>query len=287
MKAAGVEYEERMERLAEITYPKPLAELLEHAYGLYRRAHPWIADHPVSPKSVVREMYEQAMTFSDYVGHYELARVEGIVLRYLADAYKTLRHTVPDTTKSEDLQDLIEWLGEIVRQVDSSLVDEWEALRNPDAAADLSRDDDAPPPVTLNPRAFKVLVRNALFRRIELAAKDDADALAELDAEDAEGLAHTDEWEGPWTGQDWDEALGDYYDEHAEILTGPDARGPKLLFVEEGAQNSNRDKVWKVRQIVDDPAGDRDWVLRAEVDLAASDAAGRAVLRVLDFARLG
>ncbi len=287
MKAAGVEYEERMERLAEISYPKPLAELLEHAYGLYRRAHPWIADHPVSPKSVVREMYEQAMTFSDYVASYELARVEGIVLRYLADAYKTLRHTVPDTTKSEDLHDLIEWLGEIVRQVDSSLVDEWEALRNPAAAADLNQDDDAPPPVTLNPRAFRVLVRNALFRRIELAAKDDVDALAALDAEDAEGLAPTDEWDGPWDGDDWDEALGGYYDEHAEILTGPDARGPKLLFIEEGAENSNRDKVWKVRQIVDDPAGNRDWVLRAEVDLAASDAAGRAVLRVLDFARLG
>jgi superfamily II RNA helicase len=287
MKAAGVEYEERMERLAGISYPKPLSELLEHAYGLYRRAHPWIGDHPVGPKSVVREMYEQAMTFSDYVASYDLARVEGIVLRYLADAYKALRHTVPESTKSEDLHDLIEWLGEIVRQVDSSLVDEWEALRNPDAVVESARDDDAPPPVTLNPRAFKVLVRNALFRRIELAAKDDVEALAQLDAEDAEGLAPTDEWEGPWSADDWDGALGDYYDEHGEILTGPDARGPKLLLAEEGVVNSNRDKVWKVRQVVDDPAGNRDWILSAEVDLAASDAAGRAVLRVIDFARLG
>ncbi|HEU5331496.1 MAG TPA: DUF3516 domain-containing protein [Actinocrinis sp.] len=287
MKADGVEYEERMERLAQISYPKPLTELLEHAYTVYRRAHPWIGDHPVSPKSVVREMYEQAMTFSEYVAYYELARVEGIVLRYLADAYKTLRHTVPESTKSEDLHDLIEWLGEIVRQVDSSLVDEWEALRNPEAALELRAEDDAPPAVTLNPRAFKVLVRNALFRRIELAAKDDVDALAALDAEDAEGLEPTEEWDGAWSADDWDEALGDYYDEHAEIRTGPDARGPKLLFVEEGAQNSNQDTVWKVRQVVDDPAGNRDWILSAEVDLAASDAVGRAVLRVLDFARLG
>jgi superfamily II RNA helicase len=287
MKAAGVEYEERMERLAEISYPKPLADILDHAYNVYRRAHPWIGDHPVSPKSVVREMYEQAMTFSDYVSHYELARVEGIVLRYLADAYKTLRHTVPETIKSEDLHDLIEWLGEIVRQVDSSLVDEWEALQNPEAALELHPEDDAPPPVTRNPRAFRVLVRNALFRRIELAAQDDVDALAALDAEDGEGLEPTDDWDGPWSADDWDEALGDYYEEHEEIRTGPDARGPKLLFVEEGAENSNRDSVWKVRQVVDDPAGNRDWILSAEVDLAASDAAGRAVLRVLDFARLG
>ncbi len=292
MKAAGIEYEERMEALAEITYPKPLADLLAHAYDLYRRAHPWIGDHPVSPKSVVREMYEQAMTFSDYVAHYQLARVEGIVLRYLADAYKTLRHTVPDNTKSEDLHDLIEWLGEIVRQVDSSLVDEWEALANPDAITELQPDDDTPPPVTANRRAFRVLVRNALFRRVELAAQDDADALAELDAEDALvlqelNLPPTDEWDGPYSAGDWDDALGDYYDEHDEIRTGPDARGPRLLFVEEEERNSNQDAVWKVRQVIDDPAGDRDWILRAEVDLAASDAAGRAVLRVLDFARLG
>ena len=292
MKAAGIEYDERMEALAEISYPKPLAELLAHAYELYRRAHPWIGDHPVSPKSVVREMYEQAMTFSDYVAHYQLARVEGIVLRYLADAYKTLQHTVPDNTKSEDLHDLIEWLGEIVRQVDSSLVDEWEALANPDAITELQPDDDTPPPVTANRRAFRVLVRNALFRRVELAAKDDADALAELDAEDALvlqelALPPTDDWDGPFSAQDWDDALGDYYAEHDEILTGPDARGPRLLFVEEDEQNSNQDRIWKLRQVIDDPAGNRDWILRAEVDLAASDAAGRAVLRVHDFARLG
>jgi superfamily II RNA helicase len=293
MKAAGVEYEERMERLAQISYPKPLAELLAHAYEVYRRAHPWIGDHPVSPKSVVREMYEQAMTFSDYVAAYQLARAEGIVLRYLADAYKTLRHTVPQSTKSEDLQDLIEWLGEIVRQVDSSLVDEWEALTNPQAAAQLeAAADDSPPPVTANPRAFRVLVRNALFRRVELAARDDVGALADLDGEDALvlqelGLPATDEWDGAWGEQDWDEALGEYYDQHEQILTGPDARGPKLLFVQEDELNSNQDRVWKVRQVIDDPAGDRDWMLRAEVDLGASDAAGRAVLRVLDFARLG
>jgi hypothetical protein len=238
-------------------------------------------------------MYEQAMTFADYVAAYQLARAEGIVLRYLADAYKTLRHTVPESTKSEDLHDLIEWLGEIVRQVDSSLVDEWEALTNPDAAAELEATaDDTPPPVTANPRAFRVLVRNALFRRVELAAKDDVDALAELDADDALifqelGLPATQEWDGAWSADDWDEALGEYYEQHEEILTGPDARGPKLLFVQEDERNSNQDRVWKVRQVIDDPEGDRDWMLRAEVDLAASDAAGRAVLRVLDFARLG
>src|SRR3954463_2547525 len=131
MKADGVEYEERMERLQDITYPKPLEELLFHAYNTYRKSHPWVGDHPLSPKSVIRDMYERAMSFTELVSFYELARTEGIVLRYLASAYKALEHTIPDDLKSEDLEDLIAWLGETVRQVDSSLLDEWHQLGKP------------------------------------------------------------------------------------------------------------------------------------------------------------
>ena len=131
MKADGVAYEERMELLDGVTYPKPLADVLDGAYDIYRRGHPWVADYALSPKSVVRDMYERALTFTEYVGFYGLSRSEGLVLRYLADAYKALRQTVPDEAKTEELADLIEWLGEIVRQVDSSLLDEWERLRNP------------------------------------------------------------------------------------------------------------------------------------------------------------
>ena len=120
MKAEGVEYEERMELLEDVTWPKPLEELLEAAYEIYRRGHPWVGDYPVSPKSVVRDMFERAMTFAEYVQFYGLSRSEGIVLRYLADAYKALRQTVPDEAKTEELTDLIEWLGELIRQVDSS-----------------------------------------------------------------------------------------------------------------------------------------------------------------------
>src|SRR5579859_5191933 len=152
-----------MELLESVTYPRPLEELLEHAFGIYRQGHPWVADHQLAPKSVVRDMYERAMTFVEYVGFYGLSRSEGLVLRYLADAYKALRQTVPDEAKVEELVDLIEWLGELVRQVDSSLIDEWERLRDP---AEDTRDamEQRPTSLTTNVRALRVLVRNALFR---------------------------------------------------------------------------------------------------------------------------
>ena len=134
MKAEGIEYEERMELLEEVTWPKPLADLLEAAYEIYAEGHPWVTEYPLRPKSVARELYELAMTFVEYVGYHRLAASEGLVLRYLADAYKALQRTVPEEARTEELADLTEWLGELVRQVDSSLLDEWERLLHPEDA---------------------------------------------------------------------------------------------------------------------------------------------------------
>ncbi|HEV7657733.1 MAG TPA: DUF3516 domain-containing protein [Mycobacteriales bacterium] len=269
MKAEGIEYDERMELLQEVSYPKPLEELLTAAYGAYRKGHPWVADYELTPKSVVRDLYEQAMTFADFVQHYQLARSEGIVLRYLAGAYKALSQTVPDEAKTEELQDVIAWLGELVRQVDSSLLDEWEQLSNPSQPVPTDGQiESAPAAVTANLRAFRVLVRNALFRRVELAARRQWDALGELDAEDG------------WHSQQWAEAMADYFAEHDVLLTGADARGPALLVVDE------RPGRWGVRQIFDDPAGNHDWAITAEVDLAESDDLGRAAVHVTAVDRL-
>jgi superfamily II RNA helicase len=267
MKADGMEYEERMELLQDITYPKPLEDTLYGAYEIYRSGHPWVADHQVQPKGIVRDMYERAMTFTEYVAEYQLARVEGIVLRYLASTYKALQQTVPDSLKTEDLQDLTEWLGELVRQVDSSLLDEWEQLQNPTDEPQLQIEE-TPTAVTANERAFRVLVRNAMFRRVELAALERYDDLAELDAVDG------------WDAARWADALDAYFEEHDEIQTGPNARGPKLLQIEQEAE------LWRVRQVLDDPAGHRDWGIGAEVDLRASDEAGRAILHVTTVDRL-
>jgi superfamily II RNA helicase len=266
MKADGLEYEARMELLDDVTYPRPLVDLLESAYAMYRKGHPWVADYEVGPKSVVRDMYERAMTFGEFVSFYSLSRSEGLVLRYLADAYRALRQTVPEDAKTEDLADLIEWLGELVRQVDSSLIDEWERLRNPVESPLVA--DERPPEVTRNVRAFRVLVRNALFRRVELAALRHYDELGELDAESG------------WDADSWADAIEDYFDEYDTLGVGPDARGPALLGITVGPDT------WTVRQTFDDPAGDHDWGISAEIDLAASDEAGVAVLRILDVGPL-
>ena len=267
MKADGIDYDTRMDLLDSVTYPKPLDELLEAAYDMYRRGHPWVADYALAPKSVVRDMYERAMTFVEYVGFYGLSRSEGLVLRYLADAYKALRNTVPAEAKTEELTDLIEWLGELVRQVDSSLLDEWEQLRDPSGTL-VAQAETGPPAVTRNVRAFRVLVRNALFRRVELAALGHYEELGELDSGDG------------WDAAAWEAAIEPYFDVHDEIGTGPDARGPALLIIGEGA------RAWTLRQIFDDPAGDHDWGISAEVDLAASEEAGHAVLRVTEVGQL-
>jgi hypothetical protein len=267
MKREGLDYEQRMEALEEVTYPKPLDELLAQAYEVFASSQPWVRDFELSPKSVVRDMFERALSFAEFISTYQLARSEGLVLRYLSDAYRAIRQTVPSEAQTESLHDLVAWLGELVRQVDSSLVDEWEALVNPASSPDEPVVPPAPPSVLTNRRAFVVLVRNELFRRVQLAALQKDDELAELDPD-----------------VDWPAALDAYYDEHDELLTGGAARSPRLVEIDE--TDAATAGVWRVEQILDDPAGDHDWRIRGEVDLAASEEAGTAVLRVTQVLRL-
>ncbi|AMG83371.1 MULTISPECIES: DEAD/DEAH box helicase [Microbacterium] len=269
MKREGIEYDERMELLEEITYPKPLEELLDAAFETFSAAQPWIRDFALHPKSVVRDMYERAMSFGEYVAFYKIARSEGVVLRYLSDAYRAASQTIPEERKDEDLHDLIAWLGELVRQIDSSLLDEWSELTAGTAARGETDEPIVPPApkrLTSNTRAFRTLVRNELFRRVQLAAREDVDALAELDP--------------TFGAAAWSDALDAYFAEHDDIGTGPDARSSRMLLLTEGPT------AWTARQIIDDPAGDHDWGISATVDLAASDEAGEAVVTVTAVDRL-
>ncbi|KGI66650.1 DUF3516 domain-containing protein [Mycolicibacterium rufum] len=269
MKAEGIEYDERIALLDDVTYPKPLEDLLTGVFEIYVQSNPWAADGALSPKSVVREMWERAFTFREYVSVYGLTRSEGAVLRYLSDAVKALRSGVPTAARTEELTDITEWLAELVRQVDSSLLDEWEQLTSPDQPLDAPVAVPVRPrPLTGNERAFTAMVRNALFRRVELFARERYDELGALDSGSG------------WTAQRWQEAGDAYFDEHDDVGTGADARGPALLIIE------REPDVWRVRQILDDPAGDHDWGIDVEVDLPASDEEGVAVLRVVDVGRM-
>jgi len=270
MKAQGMEYDERMEALDEITYPRPLADLLEVMFETYAATQPWIRDVDLRPKSVVRDMFEKAMSFTEYVSHYQLARSEGLLLRYLSDADRAFRQTVPDDAKTPDVLDIIEWLRELVRQVDSSLQDEWAQLTAP-PSDDAEGEPMLPPPppdVTTNRRAFTVLVRNELFRRVQLAALQRDDDLVELDPEAA-----------------WPEALDAYYAEHESMGTAGGARAASLVQISENDPDAGPG-FWSVRQVIDDPAGDHDWGIHATVDLAASAERGEAVVRVEGLRRL-
>jgi hypothetical protein len=263
LKARGVEYEERLAILDTLEYPKPLREFTYDLFDAYRVAHPWVADHNIAPKSVARDLYERAMGFADYVAHFGLARAEGLVLRYLGDAYKGLVQNVPEEDKTDEVLDLTEWLGETVRQVDSSLLDEWDRLRSgvetPPPAVPAAVVG-PPPGVTANVRAFRVMVRNEVFRVVELLARSAYGELAEAGGPGAEA---------------WESTLAPYWERHGAIGTGAAARGTGLFQVREGATH------WHVRQVLDDPAGDRDWALFASVELAASDEAGAPVLELL------
>ena len=292
MKRDGVEYEERMERLEDVEYPKPLRDELYEAFNGFRTRHPWVGQENVKPKSVVRELYERVMTFGEYVSEYGMKRSEGLVLRYLTDCYRALNQTVPDSEKTEEVTNIIEWLGELVRQVDSSLIDEWEKLINPepdDLAPDsrFSTIEAAPRDVTQNERAFAVMVRNEAFRWVQLLGRRNIDELVR--SSDPDHAADLERAPSPLRDAEQVEAMvGGYFESYAGVSAGPDARSPELFQLGEkagadaefAAQSAavEGDNVVAVRQVLVDPEENRDHAITGWVDLGRSAALGRAVL---------
>ena len=266
MKEEGLEYEDRMERLQEVTYPMPMGDMLAEAFDRYRRDVPWANDYEIHPKSVLRDMVETASDFNGYISRYGISRSEGTLLRYLSDAYRALDRTVPEEYLDERLEDIVSWLGLIVRSVDSSLVDEWEAAGRTNSeqgsgldAAPPSQDDQ----VVGDRRGLTVLVRNAMFQRVELVANDRPERLAELDSDWGYGL------------RAWQDTLDDLYEAHDEIRTDAQARSTDYFSIDQ--QGESRNHTWKVRQIFDDVEGDHDWGIAGIVDLDATQESGQVV----------
>ena len=266
MKEDGLDYDERMDRLQEITYPKPLEDMLQAAFDEYRHDVPWANDYWLSPKSVVRDMVETASDFTGYIARYNIARSEGTLLRYLSDAYRALARTVPQEKRDEQLDDIISWLRVVVRSIDSSLVDEWEHAGTDTDASEAAANLAAPgakQAVVEDRRGLTVLVRNAMFRRVQLMDLDKPDELGALDKDWGYGV------------HEWEDTLDDYYDEHEYVNIDAKARSGELFILDESKENSEH--AWKVRQIIDDSDGDHDWAITGTVDLDATQSSGEVV----------
>jgi hypothetical protein len=315
MKMAGIEYDERIEELEKLEYPKPNREFIYSTFNAFADKHPWVGQENIRPKSIAREMFETFRSFSDYIRDYELQRAEGILLRHLNGVYKVLTQTVPDTAKNDPVREMELYLGTMIRQVDSSLLDEWEKMRDPsyqraetkevrppgaeEAAADITRDT----------KTFTATLRNRVFTFLRGLVNEDYEAaLATLDqgsagspvaqaskpavsptsksAEPA-GLENRDTagleaCAASWTADRLKAALDAYYAEHERICLDPNARNIRHTYV----FPSEDKRTWRIQQMLVDPEEHNDWVAEFVVDLARSREAAEPVLRLVKLGSL-
>ncbi len=270
MKEAGVAYEERMEKLDAIEHPKPLREFLYDTFNAYAAAHPWVETENVRPKSIVREMFERYDSFADYVKRYGLQRSEGLLLRHLSQTWKVLSQTVPETARTEAVDELIDYFREFIRGVDSSLLEEWERLRDPDfvteeATADKPVRRDRPD-ITRDAASWRRLVRFALHRVLQDAAAGDWETLAERTGA---------------TAREIEDAFAAYEAARGRWRLDPEGRSAKHTHFAEPVDP------WSVAQVLIDGEDNNDWELRCEIDVAASRAAGEVILRWLGVGPIG
>lgn len=277
LKAAGVEYDERMAELEKVEHPKPNAEFIYETFNAFAARHPWVLRESIEPKSIAREMLESLQTFGGYVKEYGLSRSEGLLLRYLSEVYKALVQTVPEGARTEEVTEMIAQFGSLVRGVDSSLIDEWERMRNPDYVP-AAREGEEPPPlpddITRDRKTFTALVRNLLYSFLRAVSNRDYESALDL-VEDASGA---------FTPEAMAAALRSFFEAGNEIRLDARGRSPELTRIEES------DDGWRVTQnalvYVDDtskPEGEgtgdeiSELVIQGRVDLRRSAAEKRAV----------
>jgi superfamily II RNA helicase len=266
MKAAGVPFEERIEELDKLENEKPNKDFIYDTFNAFALKHPWVGTENIRPKSVARDMYEKFLSFGEYVREYGLERGEGVLLRYLSDVYKVLVQTVPPAFRTAEIDELTVYFGAMVRQVDSSLLDEWERMkagREEEAAPDVPLEPEGSADVTRDTRGFTVLVRNELFRLVR--------ALARKGWDEAATLCETG---GEWTGPKIEQALAPFFEEHRELRTDPAARSPAHLTI------TKSDYQWDFIQVLVDSDDANDWMIAGSVDLEASRTEGRPIIKV-------
>ena len=271
MKAEGMEYDERMEELDKIDYPKPNEEFLYATFNIFAERHPWVGNDILRPKSIARDMYEQGMTFVEYVKEYGLQRSEGVLLRYLTDSYKALVQTVPESAKTDPLYDLCDWLGLSVRYVDASLIDEWEQLQSPieAGAAPPERESNEAPDITKDVRGFTTMARNTVWKLVRLLAFKQYDRTAEALADSGDQ-----DWGRRTPARGHWQTTGLNTTKFRSGLT----RGAVSRLTSSGAMPSGHS-----RRSSSTRGTTRGWRMLLKVDLAASREAGAPQLRLISI----
>ena len=311
MKAEGIEYDERMAKLEELEYPKPNREFIYSTFNAFADKHPWVGQENIRPKSIAREMFETFRSFADYIRDYELQRAEGLLLRHLNSVYKVLKQTVPDTAKNDAVREMELYLGTMIRAVDSSLIEEWEKMRDPNYDARLVREKAGPsgvdlrPPgaaeadadITRDPKTFTAAIRNRIFTflrglvvgdyeaalsvLVETEKRGDGETATVADSpirplSDSAIPSLTDSEGNPWTADRLAKLTDAYYAAHTQLLLTPEARNTRHTYV----TPSEDQKTWRVQQMLVDPDAHNDWVAEFEVNLAQSRQAGEPVMRL-------
>jgi hypothetical protein len=282
MKMAGIEYEERMIELEKLEHPKPNRDFIYSTFNAFSAAHPWVGQENIRPKSVAREMYETFQSFAEYIRDYDLQRVEGILLRYLSEVFKVLEQTVPDSVKTDEVRAMAVYFGTMVRQTDSSLIDDWEKMRSNSVGPRPVSDDAVEPPqmkvrtltsegldpdITRDKKAFLLIVRNEVHRLVRALANKDYESAASMISCDP-----NEERSQAWTAEEIERSLSPYFQEHQRICTDPQARFPQHteVVMSEGE--------WLVTQTLVDPSDNNDWFIHLRVDLLRCKQDSRLVL---------
>ena len=276
MKMEGVEYDARMEELEKLEYPKPNRDFVYDTFNAFAARHPWVGQENIRPKSIAREMFESFRSFSDYIRDYELQRAEGVLLRYLNRVFKVLSQTVPDAAKNDAVREMEIYLGTMIRQIDSSLLDEWEKLRDPTYQRAETKEvrppgaEEADKDITRDTKAFTAAIRHRVFTFLRgLVIGDFESALANFASPlDADGQ--------PWTAERLKQSLDAYHADHKYICLDPNARNARHTYV----TPSEDKKTWHVQQMLVDPEENNDWVAEFEVDLAESRKIGEPILKL-------
>jgi hypothetical protein len=305
MKMEGIEYDKRMEELEKLEHPKPNREFVYSTFNAFADRHPWVGQENIRPKSIAREMFESFRSFSDYIRDYELQRAEGVLLRHLNSVFKVLAQTVPDSAKTEPVREMELYLGTMLRQVDSSLIDEWEKLRDPNYQRAEAREirppgaKEAATDITRDTKAFTAAIRNRIFTFLRgLVIADYEAALGVLGAGQPLQSGNKEQPAGktpapsgseraaaaeripldadgaPWTADRLASVMEAYLSGHEHLCLDPNARNVRHTYV----TVSEDKRSWRVQQMLVDPEEHNDWVAEFEVDLAASRAANGPVL---------